>query len=122
MAVQGLDHVNIRTSDLERCRAFYCGILDFEEGYRPPFGSPGAWFYAGGRPVVHVSLADEPREGRSAVDHVAFATRGYDAMRSRLEERGVPYRSREVPDNPVRQIFITDPDGIVVELNFREAR
>ena len=40
MTVNGVDHINIRTADLDRCKAFYCGVLGLEEGYRPPFDSP----------------------------------------------------------------------------------
>ncbi len=119
MSVQGLDHVNIRTSDLDRCRAFYCGLLGLEEGWRPSFDSPGAWFYAGGKAVVHVSLAGERATGGSAVDHVAFAMEGFEAVCRRLAGEGVAYRSLSVPGTPVRQVFVTDPDGVVIELNFR---
>ena len=119
MAVRGLDHVNIRTPDLDRCRAFYCGLLGFEEGYRPRFDSPGAWLYAGGEAIIHVSLAAEPMTGESAIDHVAFASEGFDAMCRRLEDEGIDFTSAKVPDKPIRQIFITDPDGVVIELNFR---
>jgi catechol 2,3-dioxygenase-like lactoylglutathione lyase family enzyme len=120
MAVHGVDHINICTADLERCRAFYCGVLGFEEGYRPPFDSPGAWLYAGDAPLVHVSVTDTPRIGESPVDHVAFAVKGYDAMCMRLDDEGIAFESYQVPDNPTRQIFVKDPDGVDVELNFRD--
>lgn len=32
MTVHGVDHINISTTNLERCRDFYCGVLGFEEG------------------------------------------------------------------------------------------
>ncbi|MGY8997511.1 MAG: VOC family protein [Alphaproteobacteria bacterium] len=120
MAVHGVDHINICTANLDRCRAFYCGVLGFEEGYRPPFDSPGAWLYAGDAPLVHVSVADTPRTGESAIDHVAFAVKGYDAMCTRLNEESIAFESYQVPDNPTRQIFVKDPDGVDVELNFRD--
>ncbi len=121
MSVSGVDHINIRTADLERCKAFYCGLLGLKEGYRPPFDSPGAWFYAGDAPVVHVSLAsDSTKRPPSAVDHFAFAVKGFDKMVKTLTKEGVPFESYEVPDTPARQIFIEDPDGVAVELNFSD--
>ncbi|MEM7124412.1 MAG: VOC family protein [Pseudomonadota bacterium] len=121
MSVSGVDHINIRTADLERCKAFYCGLLGLKEGYRPPFDSPGAWFYAGDAPVVHVSLSSDPTKlPRSAIDHFAFSVKGFDAIVKKLTKEGVPFQSYEVPDTPARQIFIEDPDGVAVELNFSD--
>jgi len=51
-----LDHVNIRTRQLSVVRAFYTDVLGLKDGPRPPFGHPGAWLYAGDRPVVHLWL------------------------------------------------------------------
>ncbi len=120
MTIHGVDHINIRTVDLDRCRAFYCGVLGFEEGWRPSFDSPGAWLYAGGEPLIHVSLTDTPRNGRSAVDHVAFAVKGFEAVKTRLGDRGIAFETYDVPGTPMKQIFIEDPDGVSVELNFRD--
>ncbi|MBT5433269.1 MAG: glyoxalase [Rhodospirillaceae bacterium] len=120
MAVQGVDHINICTADLDQCKAFYCGILGLEEGWRPPFGSPGAWLYGGGSPLVHVSLTDEARNGESAVDHIAFAVKGYDEMRGKFDALGMEVDAYDVPDTPAKQLFVTDPDGVSVELNFSD--
>ena len=120
MTVHAVDHINISTTNLERCRDFYCGVLGLEEGWRPSFDSPGAWLYAGGEPIVHVSLSDTPREGLSAVDHVAFAVKGFEAMKARLEDWEIAFETYDVPDTPMKQIFIKDPDGVSVELNFRD--
>jgi len=120
MAVQGVDHINIRTADLDRCRHFYCGVLGFEEGWRPNLNSPGAWLYAGGAPLVHVSLTDTPRNGESAVDHVAFAVKGFEAMKANLGERDIAFETFDVPGTEMKQIFVEDPDGVSVELNFAD--
>ena len=120
MTVHGVDHINISTSNLERCRDFYCGVLGLEEGWRPSFDSPGAWLYASGVPIVHVSVTDTPRDGLSAVDHIAFAVKGFEAMKVRLGEQGIAFETYDVPSTPTKQIFIEDPDGVSVELNFRD--
>jgi catechol 2,3-dioxygenase-like lactoylglutathione lyase family enzyme len=121
MTVNGVDHINIRTADLDRCKNFYCGVLGLKEGYRPPFDSPGAWLYAGKAPLVHISLASkQARKPGGAIDHFAFAVKGFSKTIKRLEEAGIAYKTFQVPDNPARQIFVQDPDGVSVELNFRD--
>jgi catechol 2,3-dioxygenase-like lactoylglutathione lyase family enzyme len=123
MAISGLDHINIRTPELERARRFYCDVLGLEDGERPPFPVPGAWLYAGGRPVVHLVEGDPPAaEDTGRLDHVAFAASGLKETVAALEAEGIPYRLRQVPRSPVRQVFVTDPDGVTVELNFAEGR
>ena len=48
MGIKGLDHVNINTSNMKDTMSFYTDLLDFTDGFRPPFDFPGAWLYAGG--------------------------------------------------------------------------
>lgn len=120
MPVHGVDHINIRTADLDRCRAFYCDVLGFEDGWRPPFESPGAWLYAGRAPLLHVTVTDDPRTGESAVDHVAFAVKGYDEITKWLGKRDIAFESHGVPETLIHQVFIEDPDGVSVELNFAD--
>lgn len=123
MSIHGVDHINIRTRDLERCVDFYCKVLGFKKGYRPPFDAPGAWLYSDGAPLVHISIAGrKPAATTGALDHIAFAARGYAATKRRLERAGIAFEAFQVPDNPVRQLFIRDPDGLAVELNFREEK
>ncbi|MDX1711377.1 MAG: VOC family protein [Rhodovibrionaceae bacterium] len=119
MEILGLDHINIRTPDLESARRFYCQVLGLEDGFRPPFPAPGAWLYAGGRPVVHLVETDRPEDTPTGrFNHVAFAATGFHETLAALDANAIAYRVAEVPGSPVRQIFVTDPDGITVELNF----
>ena len=57
MAVTGMHHFNIRVSQVEinALKAFYCEILGFCVGPRPPFQSAGIWLYAGQLPVLHLT-------------------------------------------------------------------
>jgi len=119
MEILGLDHINIRTPDLESARRFYCEVLGLVEGERPPFPVPGAWLYAGGRPVVHLVETDRPEDTHTGrFNHVAFAATNFHAAIANLDAHAIPYRVTEVPGSPVRQVFVTDPDGVAVELNF----
>ncbi len=117
--LQTLDHYTIRARDLAASLAFYVEVLGLTDGERPPFSFPGAWLYLDGRPVVHLVGGDNaPEPHTGAIDHVAFRGQDYDGYTRRLAGQDIRFRQRKVPDRPLRQIFLTDPDGIVIELNF----
>ncbi|MDE2274986.1 MAG: VOC family protein [Burkholderiales bacterium] len=137
-----LNHVSIRSLDLPACERFYAGLLGLQVGPRPPFPFPGLWLYAGdtgdsANAVVHIIGADrnDPEglkrylgdrdpdglQGTGVVDHVAFALTGLAAMRARLAAQGVNFRERTVPNLGLHQVFVDDPNGVVVELNFPAA-
>ena len=117
--ISGLDHVNIETCELEQTIHFYEDVLGFQNGERPPFDFPGAWLYAGGYPVIHVVEVESKPGPTGAIDHVAWIAEGYDAMKERLEQKEVTFKLMDLPSSPVRQIFIHDPNGVRLELNFK---
>jgi hypothetical protein len=82
--------------------------------------------YSEGRPVVHLvdtSAMDEPQKPDSGVvHHVAFVSHGFKAMQDRLKLKKVEFRAVTVPGNEIWQIFITDPNGVVIELNYEAAK
>jgi catechol 2,3-dioxygenase-like lactoylglutathione lyase family enzyme len=132
-----LDHVSIRTSDLEACGRFYADVLGLTVGPRPEFPFPGVWLYAGATAVVHVIGSDPANaggldgylgrrdgtalHGSGVVDHVAFRCTGLAQMRERLAVLGIPARERTVPGLGLHQLFLEDPDGVVIELNYPAA-
>jgi catechol 2,3-dioxygenase-like lactoylglutathione lyase family enzyme len=117
-----IDHINIRASRplIERVRAFYCTVFGLEEGFRPAFSSGGHWLYAGDRPLVHLSIGGESGAGGgpSHLDHVAFQSADLEAFCETLEANGVPYRSNFIPEIDLSQVFLTDPAGTGLEVNF----
>jgi catechol-2,3-dioxygenase len=122
--VTGFDHYNLRAPRpvLEELRAFYCDVVGLTVGERPPFRRFGYWLYAGGRPVLHLSEADDT-ETRSRTDvttfaHAAFNCTGRAEFERRLCERGIPYRTASVPQLKLAQLFFHDPAGNGVELQF----
>jgi catechol 2,3-dioxygenase-like lactoylglutathione lyase family enzyme len=121
-----LDHFNIRTRKLTETVRFYESILGLEKGPRPNFAFPGAWMYSEGKAVVHVvdiSATDEPQKPDSGVvHHVAFASTGFDGMADRLRSRGMPFDARQVPGGELWQIFVNDPNGVMIELNYEAAK
>lgn len=126
MSVGVLDHYNIRTGQLDDTVRFYENVLGLQNGQRPNFSFPGAWMYSEGRAVVHIvdiSGTDEPQKPDSGVvHHVAFVSRGFNAMKQRLQAKGVPFDAVEVPGGALWQIFIRDPNGVLIELNYETAR
>ena len=119
MPVEMLDHYTINTADVDTSVSFYVDVLGLRLGERPPFTFPGAWLYCGEKPVVHL-VGDVFRgvADTGSIDHIAFRASGVDDYTRRLDEREIPYRQRQVPDMPLRQVFLDDPDGVTIELNF----
>lgn len=122
MTVKLLDHVNIHTADLAGTVDFYVDVIGLAQGDRPTtIGRPGAWLYCNGRPLIHLNEVEQSRHGDTgAIDHVAFETEGYDEVADKLTRRGVPFQSKELADFQIRQIFVHDPNGVKLELNFRD--
>ena len=119
MAVTEMNHFTVLTDDLERTRAFYVGLLGLREGPRPPLGFPGAWLYVGDRPVLHVIAGRAlPEERRGVLDHMAFSASDLAGLTTRLEAAGIAYDLRRQPDSNVWQLFLSDPNGARVELDF----
>lgn len=117
-----LDHYNVSTRKLLETVQFYEKVLGFKNGARPPFDFPGAWLYSDGHPVLHLNdIANTDREQRpdsGVIDHVAFGSRGFEAMKKHLSGKAVAYRVNEVPNSSRRQIFLRDPNNVEIELNF----
>ena len=126
MSVGVLDHFNIRTRDLASTVHFYEDILGLEKGPRPNFAFPGAWMYSEGKAVVHlvdIAATSEPQKPDSGVvHHVAFASHGFDGMTQRLKSKGMPFEARQVPGGDLWQIFVNDPNGVMIELNYEAAK
>ena len=61
--------------------------------------------------------APEPL-GSGRVHHVALRCAGYDEMCARLKTRGHEFHVSAVPAANLRQVFIEEPNGITLELNF----
>jgi catechol 2,3-dioxygenase-like lactoylglutathione lyase family enzyme len=136
MQVRKLAHYSIRSFDLEKSSQFYEKVLGFTPGYRPPFDS-GVWLYMGGDEqdfgTVHIIgidpanpeglkkyLGDKdiPLKGTGTVDHIAFLVTGLVEFWGVLKAEGIAWRDRTVPSLGLHQVFIEDPSGVTIELNF----
>jgi extradiol dioxygenase family protein len=124
MPVAGFSHFNLRAPRvlLDQLREFYCDVVGLAAGPRPPFRHFGYWLYAGEQAVLHLSEA-APGETRPTTpvgtyDHAAFSCAGRAAYERLLAERGIAYETATVPLTGQTQLFLTDPAGNGVELNF----
>jgi len=43
-------------------------------------------------------------------------------MSDRLKSRGMPFEARQVPGGELWQIFVNDPNGVMIELNYEAAK
>jgi len=119
MPALSLDHWNIFCKDLKKTVKFYEKYVGLKNGDRPPFNFPGAWMYAGDKPILHiVSETGRKDHGSGAIDHVAINCDDIRGCISTLKKDKVPYEVRKVPKRPLQQVFVHDPDGVMIELNF----
>jgi len=132
MKVESLDHINIRTRDVAATVAFFREILDMEA--TPPPGKTGieeaAWLIdSRNLPVIHVSSTSSrfkvddtfPYEGgdhTGPIHHVALRCDDYGEVLERLARSGRQYTENHVEAIHLRQLFVMDTNGILLELNF----
>lgn len=124
MPVTALNHYNLRAPRdlLDALRAFYCDVVGLKEGTRPPFNSFGYWLYAGDQAILHLSET-RPGENRASgvtntFDHAAFSCTGRRETEAHLARSGVAFKTAVVPMTGQVQLFLLDPAGNGIELNF----
>ena len=129
MQVNGLDHVNIITADMDGTCAFYAGLLGLERRDAPPPLTPqtAQWMYdPAGKPILHINSLDcarsyprdiVPGQDTGAIHHVALNCSGHDEIVARLDAAGATYKTNLVAAIGLRQVFTTDPNNVLLELN-----
>ena len=117
-----IQHVSITVTDVEKARDFYTRTLGFQEVPRPAFDFPGIWYSLGGDLQLHIILNDElvkPAVERETITarygHFALWTEDADATAARITELGLPCRDVVSGPTGLRQVFVKDPDGNMVE-------
>jgi catechol 2,3-dioxygenase-like lactoylglutathione lyase family enzyme len=134
MPLTQIEHYLVLSDNIDATRDFYVEVLGMEAGFRPPLGFPGHWVYIGAIPVIHIAEwstytvranakgthVTTPAAGTGPVDHIAFGAEDYDAVLARIRKNGVAVRENNNPGNIVRQLFLFDPNGIKLEINFRK--
>lgn len=132
MPLTELNHYFVRANDLECSKNFYVGVLGFEVMPRPDFPFPGYWLGINGKIQVHMGLAGVPNqemyylgtpknaatENSGVVDHIAFLASEPEEFVKRFKQLGLAYRPRSLPESALFQLFVKDPNGLTIELNF----
>ncbi len=119
MLVTGLNHFTITASaeTIDECVAFYCNILNLRIGFRPPSGGPGFWLYAGDLALVRLDVADHSLKPHTGL-RIAFSCVNLPVTIRRLEDLGISYSTHHLADVDQFQVFLNDPTGLPIELNF----
>jgi catechol 2,3-dioxygenase-like lactoylglutathione lyase family enzyme len=117
-----LSHVSITVTDVAKARDFYTGVLGFPEIPRPAFDFPGIWYSLGGDLQLHIILNDQlvrPAAEREKIvaryPHFALWTEDADGTARRLGELGLVCRDVVSGPTGLRQLFVKDPDGNMIE-------
>ena len=135
MPLERMEHLAIRSDNLKPTVDFYTKVLGLHEGPRPDFGFPGHWLYLGETAVIHLihfnHEADGSKfdgimgrrdkyadDGTGSVDHIAFRGSDFPGMKRKLEDLRIPMKENYIADFNLNQIFVEDPNGVTVEVNF----
>ena len=117
MDVFQLNHIAVHTDDLENCKTFYRDVLKLTQIPRPKFAFDGAWFSLGPNQELHIIAGrTEPVTSNSRGTHVALQVSDFEAAMTHLESIDIPYQGPQDRPDGAKQIFVTDPDGHIVEL------
>lgn len=137
MTITHIQHYLIAADDMNATRDWYRDVLGMHEGPHPEFNFPVHWMYADGKDIVHIGqnaknatdnqklylgrLSQNTGSGTGAIDHIAFYATGLTATLAHLRKQGIEFKERRAHDQALYQVFMFDPNGIKVELNFEAA-
>lgn len=133
MPLQSMEHFLVLTDDIDATRDFYCQVLGLVQGFRPPLAFPGYWLYLNGTGVIHIAEWEtysahshaqgipvtSRAPGTGSFDHIAFNGTDVGAMEAHLHTLGIDYSRNDAPGAGLAQLFLFDPNGVKLELNFR---
>jgi catechol 2,3-dioxygenase-like lactoylglutathione lyase family enzyme len=128
MPMKDLHHIAIKVKPgtLKHAERFYADVLGMTHAPRPQLGFPGAWMKIN-ETMIHLVEEEFPPEldpwyrrpeATSAIDHVAIVAHHFDEMKRRVVAAGLDWRQTHLPDAGLWQLFVLDPSGVIIELNF----
>ncbi|HEY4635515.1 MAG TPA: VOC family protein [Rhodospirillales bacterium] len=136
MPLAYMEHFLLQTEDIEATKDWYVKVLGFRAGPAPDFKFPVYWLYLGDRDVLHITTGgkdvsenrkkyvgqeSQATSGSGVIDHVAFRATGLTEMIDHLKKHKIEFKERQVNDQGLYQLFLLDPNGVKVELNFDNA-
>jgi catechol 2,3-dioxygenase-like lactoylglutathione lyase family enzyme len=124
MAALDIHHVTINTADVDATVVFFNEVVGTRSVPRPDFGFPGAWLQLGST-MFHLNGGEAAKamdgkihRGGGAVDHIALVAKDFDAVKQQLVARSLPWRQNSIPSAGLWQLFVHDPNGVLIEFNF----
>ncbi|GGH76124.1 catechol 2,3-dioxygenase-like lactoylglutathione lyase family enzyme [Pullulanibacillus pueri] len=123
--IEGLHHVSLTVTDLEKAKHFYGEVLGLPEIKRPPFDFPGAWYQVG-MDQLHLIVYPEAKALRKTVNidskdgHFAVRVKDYKKTLHYLQSQKVDIVEMRFSTSGFSQIFCADPDGNLIELNVEQ--
>ena len=122
MQITRLDHVNLRTTQLEVMTQWYSNLLGLQSGPRPNFPFEGVWLYVGDIPIVHIITIDDDKavgsEESLKLEHFALRATGLNEFEAKLKAQNETYRRSDITDFGIAQFNIWDPDGNHIHVDF----
>jgi catechol 2,3-dioxygenase-like lactoylglutathione lyase family enzyme len=134
MPISHIEHFLVAADDLDATRDWYARVLGMKPGPHPDFGFPVHWMYVGDTDIVHIGpsakqageiqkkylgrTSQSTGAGTGAIDHIAFRATGLRDMLEHLRKEKIPFTQRRANGQALFQIFMLDPNGIKVELNY----
>jgi catechol 2,3-dioxygenase-like lactoylglutathione lyase family enzyme len=117
--IAGILHASFITSDLDRSRAFYEGVLGLQpDPNRPDMSYDGVWYDVAPNQQIHLLSLPDPESGllrpvHGGRDrHVALAVSDFAKLAERLDKSGIAYT---LSHSGRRALFCRDPDGNALE-------
>jgi len=136
MPLSFMEHFLIQAEDIEATKDWYVNVLGFKVGAHPDFKFPVYWLYLGDNDVLHLTVGgskvsdnrkkylgqeSQTTRGSGVIDHVAFRATDLDGVITHLKKNNIEFKERRVDDQGLYQLFLFDPNGVKVELNFAAA-
>lgn len=113
-----LSHVSFASKDLNASRAFFEGVLGFNQISRPAFDFAGVWYALADRALHIIESRDggaETSTRLSRADHVALEVESVEAVRQTLRQHSVEFQEGRNERLGMTQVFCRDPDGHAIE-------
>ncbi|HET7670769.1 MAG TPA: VOC family protein [Burkholderiales bacterium] len=134
MPISHIEHFLVAADDIDATRDWYARVLGMKPGPHPDFGFPVHWMYVDNIDIVHIGpsakganeiqrkylgrTSQKSEEGTGALDHIAFRATGLRQMLTHLRKEKVPFSQRRANGQALFQLFLYDPNGIKIELNY----
>jgi catechol 2,3-dioxygenase-like lactoylglutathione lyase family enzyme len=134
MPISHIEHFLVAADDIDATRDWYARVLGMKSGPHPEFGFPVHWMYVDNIDIVHIGpsarganeiqkkylgrTSQKSEQGTGALDHIAFRATDLRRMLEHLKREKVPFTQRRANGQALFQLFLYDPNGIKIELNY----